>query len=60
MVTDPEERTDLVDSEPEVLERLRQWARQQLESFVPRDYPDPDPHHGSPKHFNNVWSPGWC
>ena len=56
---DPEERKDLVESHPEVLEKLRRRAREYLGSFVKRDYPDPS-QRGNPHHFANVWSPGWC
>jgi len=59
VVEDPEERNDLFDSHPEVVEKLRLRVRELLASFVERDYPDPSPK-GRPKHFKNVWSPGWC
>lgn len=59
VVEDPEERTDLFDSNPEIVEKLRLRVRELLGSFVERDYPDPSKK-GKPKNFRNVWSPGWC
>jgi len=59
VVEDPQERSDLFESKPEIVERLRLRARELLGSFVERDYPDPSKM-GKPKNFNNVWSPGWC
>jgi len=57
--TDPEERKYLVTEKPEIVEKLRKKVVKLLQTFVPRDYPAPDPK-GRPTHFNNVWSPGWC
>ena len=56
---DPEERLDLQESQPQILEELRRRVRQLYGSFVPADFPAVD-HRGSPKHFQGVWSPGWC
>ena len=59
VVEDPEERTDLFESNPEIVEKLRLRVRELLGSFVERDYPDQSKR-GRPKNFHNVWSPGWC
>jgi len=59
ILEDPEERNDLKDSQPEIVEMLRIRVRELLGTFVDRDYPDPS-NGGKPKHFHNVWSPGWC
>ena len=56
---DPEERNDLQEKHPEILEKLRKRARELYSSFVPSDFPAED-HKGSPKHFRGVWSTGWC
>lgn len=56
---DPEERNDLQEKHPEILEKLRKRARELYRSFVPSDFPAED-HKGSPKHFGGVWSTGWC
>jgi len=59
VVDDPEERTDLQDSRPDLVDQMRLKVREYLGSFVARDYPDFDKK-GSPKNFRGVWSPGWC
>ena len=59
VVEDPEERTDLFKSNPEIVEKLRLRVRELLGCFVKRDYPDQSKR-GNPKNFHNVWSPGWC
>jgi len=59
VVNDPEERTDLFASKPEIVEMLYQRVLESLASFVPRDFPAWD-QKGDPKNFQEVWSPGWC
>ena len=59
VVEDPEERVDLQESHPEILERLRSRVRELYGSFIASDFPAVD-HRGSPKHFHGVWSTGWC
>ena len=59
VVEDPEERTDLQESRPDLMEELRLRVREYLGSFVARDYPDTDKR-GNPRNFGGVWSPGWC
>ena len=56
---DPEERNDLQKKHPEIMEKLRGRVRELYGSFVPSDFP-PEDHRGSPKHFQGVWSSGWC
>ena len=56
---DPEERVDLKDEQPQLVEDMRLIVRDMYASFVERDYPDKSKR-GSPRHFNNIWSPGWC
>ena len=57
--TDPEEKFDLVLSQPAVVEELRARVEELMVGLVERDYPAPD-RRGRPTHFSNVWSPGWC
>ena len=56
---DPEERVDLQESHPEILEELRIKVRELYGSFVRADFPPAD-HKGSPRYFKGVWSSGWC
>ena len=59
MMDDPEERTDLQDSRPDLVDQLRLKVREYLGSLVARDFPDFDMK-GNPKNFYGIWSPGWC
>ena len=59
IVDDPEERNDLKDEQPELLERMRLKAREFYGSMVERDYP-PFSKKSNPRNFGGVWSPGWC
>ena len=59
IVDDPEERTDLQEEQPELMETMRLRARELYGSMVERDYP-PFSKKSNPKNFGGVWSPGWC
>ena len=59
VIDDPEERNDLQELEPEVMEEMGKVVSELYESFVERDYPKFSKR-GLPKHFNNTWSHGWC
>ncbi|XP_025086916.1 arylsulfatase B-like [Pomacea canaliculata] len=56
---DPEERVNLADSEPEMLQfmmaRLHKW----MVSGVPPQNAPVDPK-SDPKNWGGVWTPGWC
>ena len=59
IIEDPEERRDLKEEHPEILEKLRTKAREFYGSFIPRDYPEFSKK-GNPKLYDGVWSSGWC
>ena len=59
IVEDPEEKIDLKEELPEILEKLRVKAREFYGSFIPRDYPKSSKE-GNPKFYDGVWSSGWC
>ena len=59
IIEDPEERRDLKEEHPEILEKLRTKARELYESFIPRDYPKFSKK-GNPNLYDGVWSSGWC
>jgi len=59
VVHDPEERNDLQTSHPDILEEMRQKAKEFYASFVQRDYPEKS-EKGNPKYFDNIWASGWC
>ena len=56
---DPEERTDLQEELPEVLEKMRLKVLDMYGTFVKRDYPDIS-NQSDPARFGGNWSPGWC
>ena len=56
---DPEERTDLQEELPEVLEKMRLKVLDMYGTFVKRDYPDMS-NQSDPARFGGNWSPGWC
>ena len=56
---DPQERNDLKESHPEILEILRKKIRKLYSSLVRPDSPAEDDK-GNPIYFNGVWGPGWC
>ena len=56
---DPDEQVDLKKILPDTLEKLRLQALNFYGSFIPRDLPQIS-NKGLPKHFDGVWSHGWC
>ena len=56
---DPGEQVDLKKILPDTLEKLRLQALNFYGSFIPRDLPKIS-NKGLPKHFDGVWSHGWC
>ena len=56
---DPEERKDLSIVEKKVMQDMYKYLKYLYGSYVESDNPEKEKK-GSPKHFKNVWSPGWC
>ena len=56
---DPEEREDLSQSLPEVVERLKARAVQHFYHLFPRQVPQED-QAGHPQHWGGYFGPGWC
>ena len=56
---DPEERDDLSQSEPEVVERLKGRAIEHFYHLQPRHVPE-DNTAGDPVHWGGYYGPGWC
>ena len=56
---DPEERNDLQEELPDVMEKMRLKALELYGSFVERDYPDMSSR-SDPARWGGNWSPGWC
>ncbi|KAK7099073.1 arylsulfatase B-like [Littorina saxatilis] len=56
---DPTEHHDLSQTQPEVLQRLKQRLQEWMTSLVPAQNPKPDPK-SNPKYYGGNWSPGWC
>ena len=59
IVEDPEERNDLQEALPDVMEKMRLKALELYGSFVERDYPDMSSR-SDPARWGGNWSPGWC
>ena len=56
---DPEERNDLQEELPDVMEEMRLKVLELYGSFVERDYPDMS-YKSDPARWGGNWSPGWC
>ena len=56
---DPEERTDIQEELPEMLEKMRLKVPYMYGTFVKRDYPDMSKK-SDPARYGGNWSLGWC
>lgn len=56
---DPDERVDLSKIESDTVEDLLQTLLKEMPRYVAADIKPGDPG-AHPKHWNNIWSPGWC
>ncbi|KAL5008189.1 hypothetical protein ScPMuIL_013770 [Solemya velum] len=56
---DPEERVNLANDRPDLVRQLQRRLDKYRKSMV-RSFDPPDDHSGLPRHFNDIWSPGWC
>ena len=56
---DPEERNDLQEELPDVMEEMKLKVLELYGSFVERDYPDMSSK-SNPARWGGNWSPGWC
>ncbi|KAK7476920.1 hypothetical protein BaRGS_00031859 [Batillaria attramentaria] len=56
---DPEERRDLTESAPDVLDKMTKRLEEWRATGVPANFPPPDPA-SDPSHWGGAWSPGWC
>ncbi|XP_077864895.1 arylsulfatase B-like [Saccoglossus kowalevskii] len=56
---DPEERNNIADLYPEIVQSLRTRLDEYREDLVPPIDDTPDLA-GLPSNFDGVWSPGWC
>ena len=59
VATDPEEREDLHEVEPEVTRQLKARLDEYIADLPKGFYPPKDPA-GKPENFEGVWSAGWC
>ncbi|XP_037800815.1 gem-associated protein 2-like [Penaeus monodon] len=57
---DPNERTNIASSKPEVVKLLLALLLQEMDTrYVDADLLPNDPR-ANPKYWHNFWSPGWC
>ncbi|XP_042860572.1 arylsulfatase B-like [Penaeus japonicus] len=56
---DPDERIDLAKTESATVQELLQTLLKEMPRYVVADIKPGDPK-AHPKHWNNIWSPGWC
>ena len=56
---DPEERHDLSQEKPEVVENLKARAIEHFYQLQPRHVPE-DNTAGDPVHWGGYYGPGWC
>ncbi|KAK7098855.1 arylsulfatase J-like isoform X2 [Littorina saxatilis] len=56
---DPEERHNLADDFPEVVQQLKQKLTSYERLVVPSQHPPVEPK-SLPHNFGGVWTPGWC
>ena len=56
---DPEERHNLVDSQPDVLAKMKDRMEAWRATGVPAFFPPNDPA-SDPENWSGAWSPGWC
>ena len=59
MAKDPEERHDLSQEKPEVVESLKARAIEHFYQLQPRHVPE-DNTAGDPVHWGGYYGPGWC
>ena len=59
VATDPEERENLVDLEPELAADIKAKLDKYIDELPADFYPDMDPA-GRPENFGGIWSAGWC
>lgn len=56
---DPEERHDLTQSHPAILDKMVGRMNAWRATEVPALFPPPDPA-ADPSNWGGAWSPGWC
>ena len=59
VVEDPEERHDLSQEEPELVEKLKARAIEHFYHLQPRHVPE-DQTAGDPVNWGGYYGPGWC
>ena len=59
LATDPSEKINLIEQEPDIAEDLRLRLEEYIVSLPDDLYPDEDDA-GDPDNFDGVWSDGWC
>jgi len=57
--TDPEEREDLAEVYPEIVDEMRAKLDEYIADLPEGFYPPKDPA-GKPENFGGIWSAGWC
>ena len=56
---DPEEKHDLAEELPGVVERLKQKLARYDRLAVPSQHPGVEPK-SLPHNYGGIWTPGWC
>ena len=56
---DPEERQDLSDLKPDLLEKIKAQVFEHFYELYPRDFPE-ESTAGDPKNWGGYFGPGWC
>ena len=59
LATDPEEKENLFDVEPEVAADIQAKLNKYIEALPDEFYPANDPA-GKPENYGGIWSSGWC
>jgi len=59
IATDPEEKENLIETEPDVAQKLKDKLDEYIAALPEGFYPPKSPA-GKPENFGGIWSDGWC